>query len=122
MESCITSQQQDCYLKLPHLKLSKESCLKILLKPQMLAKENALISEKAKSSQVVGLKHIHIQMHCQHTMIQILMMGLKQHIMPKRNVEKELSLLLRRRQIVTSAKKAIEKKCHLTKRQNKINT
>lgn len=46
----------------------------------------------------------------------------KQHIMPKRNAEKELSLLQRRRQIVTSTKEAIEEKCHLTKRQNKINT
>ena len=88
----------------------------------MLAKENALILEKAISTQVVGLKLIHIQMHCQHMMIQILMIGLKQHIMPKRNAEKELSLPQRRRQIVTSTKKAIEKKCHLTKRQNKINT
>ena len=88
----------------------------------MLAKENALILEKAISTQVVGLKLIHIQMYCQHTMIQILMIGLKQHIVPKRNAEKELSLLQRRRQIVTSTKKAIEKKCHLTKRQNKINT
>ena len=88
----------------------------------MLAKGNALILEKATSIQVAGLKLIHIQMQCEHTMIQILMIGLKQHVMPKRNVAKELSLLQRRRQIVTSTKKAIEKKCHLTKRQNKINT
>lgn len=40
----------------------------------------------------------------------------------KRNADKELSLLQKRRQIVTSTKKAIEKKCHLTKRHNKINT
>ena len=40
----------------------------------------------------------------------------------KKNAEKQLSLLQKRRQVVTSTNLAIEKKCHLTKRQNKINT